>query len=293
MKTLKHVPFLFMLIILSACNNSKVEQNITMYSNVWDNIVNQGQIDLINDTNFDTNITMISSPENVVGIKDFKAYYSNFITGFSEVEFSIENIFGQGDNLVKHWRFKGKHTGDFFGIPATGKSIDLTGVTIAKIKDGKIAQEQDFMDNLAFMSQLGIDPFLNPENVNIVRKLYTDFAAGKIDEAGAVMDENLIWMEAENFPYADKNPYQGFDAVLEGLFSRIAEEWEYWHAIDLEFHEMTNDKILVTGKYESKYKENGNAMNLQMAHLWTLKDGKIISFQQYADTKGIADVMAK
>ena len=60
--------------------------------------------------------------------------------------------------LVKHWEFKGKHTGTFFGIPATGKNIDVFGVTIAKLRGGKIAEEQDFMDNLEFMQQLGIIP---------------------------------------------------------------------------------------------------------------------------------------
>ena len=39
--------------------------------------------------------------------------------------------------------------------------------------------------------------------------------------------------------------------------------------------------------------KNGAVINLQMAHLWSLKDGKIIKFQQYADTKGIADAMSQ
>ena len=56
---------------------------------------------------------------------------------------------------MKHWNFKGTHTGDFFGIPATGKKVDIDGVNLVKMKDGKIAQEQDFMDNLLFNQQLG------------------------------------------------------------------------------------------------------------------------------------------
>ncbi|SEQ86416.1 conserved hypothetical protein, steroid delta-isomerase-related [Hyunsoonleella jejuensis] len=287
--------FFLSLLLLSSmsCKDAQLEKNITMYSNVWDEIINNGDLDLINDTNFDPNITLVSSPENVVGIENFKSYYSNFTTGFSDVEFTIENIFGQGNDMVKHWHFKGKNTGEFFGMPATNKDVDLTGVTIVKMKDGRIAQEQDFMDNLEFMGQLGIDPFLNPDNTAIIQKLYADFAAGNIDAVGAIMDENLIWNEAENFPFADGNPYKGFKAVLEGVFSRIMSDWEYWKLSDLEYHEMTNNKVLVTGRYDAKYKKNGAKMNLQMAHLWTIKDGKVVSFQQFADTKGIADVMKK
>ena len=293
MKTSLKLLLFSMLLCIISCKDAQLEKNITMYSNVWDEIINNGNLDLINDTNFDTNITLVSNPENIVGIENFKSYYSNFTTGFSDVEFTIENIFGQDDNIMKHWRFKGTNSGEFFGMPATGKSVDVSGVTLVKMKDGKIAQEQDFMDNLEFMGQLGIDPFLNPNNSSIIRKLYNDFATGNIEAVGAAMDEKIVWNEAENFPLADGNPYIGFDAILQGVFARIGSEWEYWNLTNLELHEMTNNKILATGRYEAKYKKNGATINLQMAHLWTLNNGKVISFQQYADTKGISDTMAK
>ncbi|MFD2290374.1 ester cyclase [Mariniflexile gromovii] len=164
---------LFLLIIglsIMSCNNAKTEKNIKMYSDTWDQIVNDGNLDLINNTNFTKDITMVSSPENIVGIDNFKAYYQNFITGFSDIKFTVIDIFGQDDKIVKHWNFKGKHTGDFFGIPATGKSVDIEGVTIAKMKHGKIAQEQDFMDNTVFMQQLGLAS--NPENIKVIDGLY-------------------------------------------------------------------------------------------------------------------------
>lgn len=293
MKTLRNLSLLLVVIFLSACKDAQVEKNITMYSNVWDKIINDGNIDLINDANFDTNITLVSNPENIVGIEDFKAYYSNFITGFSDIEFTINEIFGQNDKIVKHWNFKGTHSGNFFGIPATGKTVDLSGATIAVMKDGKIAQEQDFMDNLDFMSQLGLDPFLNPGNTIAIRKIYDDFAKGDIEAVGAALAKDVVWNEAENFPLADGNPYVGFEAILNGVFARIGSEWEYWNLTNLELHEMTNNKVLATGRYEAKYKKNGAIINLQMAHLWTLNDGKIVAFQQFADTKGIADAMAK
>jgi steroid delta-isomerase-like uncharacterized protein len=94
----------------------------------------------------------------VKGKANAKAYYENYVTGFSERKFIIKQIFADGDNLVKYWQFKGKHTGTFFGIPATGKDVDVIGCTIVKMKDGKIAEEQDFMDNLEFMQQLGLIP---------------------------------------------------------------------------------------------------------------------------------------
>jgi hypothetical protein len=136
----------------------QLSENLEMYETVWDDILNSREIDKINETNFDPNITMVSATENIEGIKGFKAYYQNYLSGFSNIEFTIVDVFGQGDKIVKHWIFKGTHTGEFFGIPASGKDVDIDGVTLVKMKDGKIAQEQDFMDNLSFYQQLGLIP---------------------------------------------------------------------------------------------------------------------------------------
>lgn len=136
----------------------QLADNLEMYETVWDDIVNKGEIDKINSSNFDENITLITAPDNVVGIQDFKDYYQNYLTGFSDISFTIIDAFGQGDKIVKHWNFKGTHSGEFFGIPASGKKVDIDGVTLVTMKDGKIAQEQDFMDNLLFYQQLGLIP---------------------------------------------------------------------------------------------------------------------------------------
>jgi len=138
--------------------DTQLKANLEMYEATWDVIINEGKLEEINENNFDAGITLVASPENVVGIDAFKAYYSNFVTGFSEVSFTIVDIFGQGDKIVKHWNFKGVHSGEFFGIPATGNKVDVSGVTLVQMKDGKIAREQDFMDNLEFYQQLGLIP---------------------------------------------------------------------------------------------------------------------------------------
>jgi len=135
-----------------------VEANIKMYTTVWDEIINKGKLDLFNESNFTSDVLMHSSPENIVGIDNARAYYANYLTGFSNIQFTIKDVFGQGDKIVKHWNFSGTHTGEFFGIPATGKTVSIDGVTLVRMSNGKIAEEQDFMDNLDFMTQLSQIP---------------------------------------------------------------------------------------------------------------------------------------
>ncbi|MEZ4837789.1 ester cyclase [Flavobacterium sp.] len=279
-----------MLTNVTFAQKNSIENDIKMYEQVWDNIVNKGQIDLINAKNFDEKITLISKPENVVGIEAFKSYYQNYITGFSEKQFTIVEILGQGNKIVKHWNFKGRHTGTFFGIPPTGKSVDLSGVTIAVMKKGKIAQEQDFMDSMIFQQQLGI--VSNPENVTTIDNLYKAFTRGDVPAVLGAMDANIVWYEAEGNKFADGNPYKGPEAILNGVFARVLAEHEYFNLDKIQLHEMANNKVLATLRYKAKHK-NGNEYNAQVAHFWTLKEGKIIAFQQFVDTKKLDDAMTK
>jgi len=130
-------------------------------------------------------------------------------------------------------------------------------------------------------------------NVAIIDQLYQAFAKGDVPGAIGNMDPNIEWNEAESFPYADGNPYIGPQAVVEGVFARIGEEWEYWNLTGIELHEMSNDKVLATLRYQAKYKKNGAVIDAQTAHFWTLKDGKITHFQQFTDTDQVARAVAQ
>ena len=171
-KTLKFSNTLSVAIIgtalfLSACSSPEksspvitdtAEANIKMYTHVWDEIINKGKLDMFNDSNFTKDVIMHASPTDIKGIDSARSYYANYLTGFSNITFTIKDVFGQGEKLVKHWNFKGTHTGNFFGIPATGKTVSLDGVTLVRMSNGKIAEERDFFDNLEFMTQLGLMP---------------------------------------------------------------------------------------------------------------------------------------
>ena len=60
---------------------------------------------------------------------------------------------------------------------------------------------------------------------DIVHNLYSAFAAGDAAAALALLHPRVVWVEAENAPYADRNPYIGPEAVAEGVFARLVGEW--------------------------------------------------------------------
>jgi ketosteroid isomerase-like protein len=127
-----------------------VAENIKMYTGVWDKIFNQRDIDQVNATNFSSDVVLLGQKETIrsQGIEGFKKSFNYYLTTFSDIKFTFIDVWGHGDKLVKHWNFKGTHT-------ATGKPMNLSGVTLVKMKDGKIIEEQDFDDNLWYNQQLG------------------------------------------------------------------------------------------------------------------------------------------
>jgi uncharacterized protein len=167
---IKLIHLLFVSIVASqintGCSSGQTEKtttdsvatNINMYTHTWDEIMNKRRLDLFNDSNFTKDVVMHANPKDEVGIDSARAYYANYLKGFSNITFTIKDVFGQGNKLVKHWNFKGTNTGVFFGMPPTGKKVDLDGVTLVRMHNGKIAEERDFFDNLEFMQQLGLIP---------------------------------------------------------------------------------------------------------------------------------------
>ena len=135
--------------------SEKLSENSSTYEMVWEKFFN-GDMEIINSDYFTEDVKVVLPGDDLVGIEAFKNYYGNYVNGFSDAELIFVDLFGEGDKLVKHWNFKGTHDGDFFGIPATGSKVDLSGTTLILMEDGKIKQEHDFFDNLDFYRQLGL-----------------------------------------------------------------------------------------------------------------------------------------
>ena len=129
------------------------DKDLAKYESIWNSFL-AGDTSVINENNFKKDVVVVTTQGDLVGLEAIKGFYMNYLNGFSNIEFTIVDAFGQGNRIVKHWNFKGVHTGDFFGIPATGNTLDLSGTTLVTMENGKIAKEQDFFDMQSLTSQL-------------------------------------------------------------------------------------------------------------------------------------------
>jgi len=128
-------------------------------------------------------------------------------------------------------------------------------------------------------------------NLESIKGVYNAFATGDFPAFMNAMDPKIEWNEAENFPYADGNPYIGPEAIIQGVMGRIGADWEYWTITDQVYHLTLEAMVIVTARYNAKHKITGKVIRAQVTHMWTLKDGKITRFQQYADTLQVKNAL--
>jgi uncharacterized protein len=128
---------------------------------------------------------------------------------------------------------------------------------------------------------------MSAENVALIRAIYDAFAGGDIAGVVGRMSPDIVWNEAENFPYADRNPYRGPEAVLTGVFARIGAEWDGFEAIAEELID-GGDTVVAIGRYRGACRATGRSIDAQLAHVWRIEDGRAAAFQQYADTLQVA-----
>jgi ketosteroid isomerase-like protein len=133
---------------------------------------------------------------------------------------------------------------------------------------------------------------MSAANVAVIQGIYDAFATGDVPSLLGAMDDGIVWNEAENFPYADGNPYVGPMAIAGGVFARCGSEWDGFGVVIEEIVD-AGDTVIAFGRYVGTYKATGKAQNTQMAHVWRLKDGKAVGFQQHADTLHVAQVTGK
>ncbi len=98
------------------------------------------------------------------GPEDVKKFVKEYRSAFSDIEDIVEDMIGEGDRVVTRWTLRVTHTGEFRGIPATGKRITITGIGIFRFsEEGKVVESWDNLDQLGMLRQLGVIP--EPEGV--------------------------------------------------------------------------------------------------------------------------------
>ena len=90
------------------------------------------------------------------GMEGAKAAHRIMLAGFPDYQTRIDDLFAEGDKVAARITMSGTHTGLFMGIPPTGRQVSFTGIYIARIANGKIAEHWGEEDGVSLLQQLGV-----------------------------------------------------------------------------------------------------------------------------------------
>jgi len=129
------------------------------------------------------------------------------------------------------------------------------------------------------------------KNADAVKAAYDDFAAGNAQSLLSRFADDIEFRLAQGHPYQPTGQaWSGKQALVEHFLKRAGPEWENWTVEVRDLHEL-GDTVVVEGRYHGLYKPTGRRMDVQVCHVWRLRDGIVRSFHQYLDTAGLQDVM--
>ena len=137
------------------------ESNMALSRRVLEEAFNAGIIDVIDElvtTDFVNHDAAL--PEAMIGADAAKATISGYRNAFPDLRITIEQQIADDQGVATRWSAKGTHQGDLMGMSPTGKQATVTGITIDRIVDGRIAESWTNWDTLGMLQQLGVVPVL-------------------------------------------------------------------------------------------------------------------------------------
>lgn len=136
------------------------EENKTLVQRWFKEVVSQGDL-----STFDAicavchpDFEMIKGVANPAprGIEGTKELISGLRTAFPDLTATVDEQIAEGDKVVSVVTMTGTHKGDFMGMPATGRSFTIPGVSIWEVRGGQLISEWVNWDAMAMMQQLGV-----------------------------------------------------------------------------------------------------------------------------------------
>ena len=124
----------------------------------YQKIYNSNDLDALGEVVADDLLTPKIMPGMASGLEGGKQVHKKTLIGMPDWQTAIDELIAEGDKAVARVTMTGTHTGDFYGIPATGKRVEFSGIYIVRIENGKIVEHWGEEDSLSLLTQLGVMP---------------------------------------------------------------------------------------------------------------------------------------
>jgi steroid delta-isomerase-like uncharacterized protein len=136
--------------------SSLQEQNKAIAKRAFEEIISHGRLELAEQL-YAKDFVNHGVHSNVL-LEEDQAALRGWHQAFPDVVVVPEKLIAENDSVAIYWVARGTNTGTGNGLPATGKKVELAGITIWRIVDGRIKEEWSAFDQLLMMQQLGLFP---------------------------------------------------------------------------------------------------------------------------------------
>jgi len=137
---------------VSAEDNEKLIQRF--YDEGW----NENNLDVYDELVTEDFVDHQALPGLPPGREGFKMLNVIFRAAFPDIVVKHETIVAEDDKVACRWTSSGTHQGELFGIPPTGKHVDVTATVMYRVENGRLAEGWINRDDVGMMRQLGIIP---------------------------------------------------------------------------------------------------------------------------------------
>lgn len=134
------------------------QDNKTVVRRYYEDVFNQRKVDLVDQLAIEDYIEHDPFPGQGNGRADLKARVQAILSAFAPLQFRLEDLVAEEDQVVVRWSQTGTHTGAFMGIPATGREFTIAGIDIHQLRDGRMAEHWHVVDMYGLLMQLGVVP---------------------------------------------------------------------------------------------------------------------------------------
>jgi steroid delta-isomerase-like uncharacterized protein len=143
----------------SVAAQSVEEKNTAAVKRFYDEVMGKGNLkvidELVADNYVDHHAPDPKIPANKAGLNQTMAM---FRTAFPDLQITVDDIIAKGDKVWAYTTTRGTNKGEFMGMPATGKKVEVKGLDIVRFVNGKAVEHWRLNDDLTMMQQLGAIP---------------------------------------------------------------------------------------------------------------------------------------
>jgi len=130
---------------------------VSDYEQKWLDGLNSGDVSVADEVfQADCVIHINGNPQRDLSLDNFKQMAAGLLVAFPDLHFTVNDHFASGEKVSTRWTAKGTNTGPFGEMQATGKEVEIEGLIIDHLVDGKVAKRWELWDQMAMMQQLGV-----------------------------------------------------------------------------------------------------------------------------------------